>query len=90
MQKIFLFLFLFFLGMAFAQTEISITSISSENLQRQLAELRKLKNAPSLDAASKEQLQSLWEEANALNELNNRCAEISLKSSIAESCSDLY
>lgn len=90
MQKIFLFLFLFFLGMAFAQTEISITSISSENLQRQLAELRKLKSAPSLDAASKEQLQSLWEEANELNELNNRCAEISLNSSIDESCSDLY
>lgn len=82
-------IFLLICGSVFAEPEILLSSVSSENIKAKLSELERLKNS-NLDTESKEMLNSLWLKASKIAALNDQCAEISLTEEINDECYHFY
>ena len=77
------------LSFAWAEPQLVVSNVSSDEIRAQLRDLKKLEST-TLDEASKQRLTELWFEASEIAELNDRCGEISLSEELDYECSSFF
>ena len=70
--------------------EISLNSGTAEGVEERKSELAKLRESGELTEEQKAELDQLWQDANAIQQLNDRCREISLNQALDSACTDFY
>jgi len=77
-------------SMAFADPQLAMSTISPEELSTKISQLDALRKNESLSEDEKEQLDLLWKNAAAIEQMNDRCGSISLTEEMDDDCGRFY
>ncbi len=75
---------------ATADPQLAMSTISPEEISARISQLNTLRQSETLSDHEKEQLDQLWENAAAIEEMNDRCGSISLTEEMDEDCGRFY
>ena len=77
-------------GLSSANPTVFLPTVSKEEIQSKLDQLNQYKARTDLDLETRQKLTNLWSEAQTIQELNDRCNEISLSEELDNECSSFY
>lgn len=73
-----------------AEPSILLSTISKEEIQSKLKQLQTYRDRDDLDYGTRQKLTDLWSEAQEIQEMNDRCSEISLSEELDSDCDSFY